>query len=268
MRLLLAFVITVALAFAETTVTDTVYRLDGTTADGAVFISLSDACVAGNGFFYAKSTKTATITGGALSVELHPNDDCTPANTTYSVSFMLNDGQRWDETWNVPTSVSLVTIGAIRTSVTIPSSSLGISYLTGLTSKGDLISHNGIAPMRHAAGTNGYALVSDSSSPTGLAWAVTLTGASLDTEAELESLLGDVTNVFTNNDGALDDDDVTAADVGTASPSLDDTDASVEWEDANLDATGAVTAASTTAAGRWNLPLELKPTPGPTQLGS
>jgi len=37
-----------------------------------------------------------------------------------------------------------------------------------------------------------------------------------DTESELESLLGDVTDVFTNNDGALDDDNVTLTDVQTA----------------------------------------------------
>jgi len=38
-----------------------------------------------------------------------------------------------------------------------------------------------------------------------------------------------------------DEDDVTAADVGAASPNLDDTDASVEWEDAaDLDASGQV----------------------------
>jgi hypothetical protein len=44
---------------------------------------------------------------------------------------------------------------------------------------------------------------------------------------------------------------VTAARVGAISDSLDDTDASVEWEDANdLDASGNVTAASTTAAGK------------------
>lgn len=36
-----------------------------------------------------------------------------------------------------------------------------------------------------------------------------------DTETELETYLTDVTNVFTNNDGALDDDDVTDDDLGT-----------------------------------------------------
>jgi hypothetical protein len=64
----------------------------------------------------------------------------------------------------------------------------------------------------------------------------------IDTETELESWLTDTTDVFTNNDGALDDDDVTSADVGLASDNLDDTDASVEWEDAdNLDASGNLT---------------------------
>ncbi|MBN1819109.1 MAG: tail fiber protein, partial [Prolixibacteraceae bacterium] len=38
----------------------------------------------------------------------------------------------------------------------------------------------------------------------------------MDSEAELESMLTDVTNVYTNNDGSLDDDDVTLADVQTA----------------------------------------------------
>lgn len=70
----------------------------------------------------------------------------------------------------------------------------------------------------------------------------------LDSEAELESALADVTNVFTNNDGALNDDDVTAADVGLASPNLDDTDASVEWEDAtDLDVNGALNTGSVDA---------------------
>ena len=63
----------------------------------------------------------------------------------------------------------------------------------------------------------------------------------LNSESELETQLVGVSNVFTNNDGALDDDDVSAIDVGTASPSLDDTDASIEWEDANdLDSAGDV----------------------------
>ncbi len=43
-----------------------------------------------------------------------------------------------------------------------------------------------------------------------------LTEAELDAEAELEAQLGDVTNVYTNNDGSLDDDDVTLTDVQTA----------------------------------------------------
>lgn len=47
--------------------------------------------------------------------------------------------------------------------------------------------------------------------------------------------------IFSAEDGALDDDDVTAADVGSASANLDDTDASIEWEDAtDLNASGEV----------------------------
>ena len=71
----------------------------------------------------------------------------------------------------------------------------------------------------------------------------------IDTEAEIESLVGDVNDFFTNNDGALDDDDVSATDLGAASPSLDPTDASVEWEDAaDLDTTGNILAGAVGSA--------------------
>jgi hypothetical protein len=64
----------------------------------------------------------------------------------------------------------------------------------------------------------------------------------LNTEAELESRLTDVSDVFTDLDGALDDDDVTAADIGAASANIA-TDGTIEWEDAaDLDATGAIAA--------------------------
>lgn len=68
--------------------------------------------------------------------------------------------------------------------------------------------------------------------------------AIIDTEGEFES---ELFAIFTPNDGALDDDDVTAADVGLASPNLDDSDASIEWEDAtDLDADGSVSANAVT----------------------
>lgn len=71
----------------------------------------------------------------------------------------------------------------------------------------------------------------------------------LDSESELESQLVGVTNVFTNNDGALNDDDVTAADVGAVSANLDNTDASIEWEDAaDLDSDGSITDGKITEA--------------------
>jgi len=89
------------------------------------------------------------------------------------------------------------------------------------------------------AGGAGTAPLSDGAA--GLVMTDIITEEELNSEAELESQLVGVTNVFTNNDGALNDDDVTAADVGTVSANLDDTDASVEWEDANdLDASGDV----------------------------
>ncbi|MEA2701859.1 MAG: hypothetical protein QOE22_568 [Candidatus Parcubacteria bacterium] len=59
------------------------------------------------------------------------------------------------------------------------------------------------------AGTNGNILALLNGIPTWTSTSTFLLETEVDTEAELETLLTDVTNVFTNNDGALADDDLT-----------------------------------------------------------
>jgi len=143
MRILLTFVITAAFALAETTITDTVYKIDGSTpTNGTVFITLSDACVSGAGKFYGATTKTVQFTDGALSVDLHPNDDCTPANTTYAVAFQVDDGY-WEETWDVSTSTPALTIGDVRTTVTITGVAVPLGSLTGGSTEEEMLYYDG-----------------------------------------------------------------------------------------------------------------------------
>jgi hypothetical protein len=77
---------------ATTTISDTVYRADGTPAAGTLLISWPTFSTAG-GQAVASGTKSVTLgTGGALSVALVPNTGAGPANTFYSVVYQLSDG--------------------------------------------------------------------------------------------------------------------------------------------------------------------------------
>jgi hypothetical protein len=81
-----------------------------------------------------------------------------------------------------------------------------------------------------------------------------ITEAELSDESELEAQLTDVTDVFTNNDGALDDDDLSDdsidalsdVDTTTSAPSTDDT---LVWDGSNwVPGSGG---ASSTCSGNW-----------------
>jgi hypothetical protein len=75
-----------------TTISDIVYRADGTPAGGTLLISWPLFSTAA-GQAVAAGTKSVTLaTGGALSLALVPNVGATPANTFYTVIYQLNDG--------------------------------------------------------------------------------------------------------------------------------------------------------------------------------
>ena len=97
-----------------TSVSDTVYRADGTTAAGTALISWpSFQTAAGN--VVAAGKQSVTIgPGGAFLAQLSPNAGATPAGTYYVVVFQLDDGTVRTEYWSVPTT-SPVTIAAVRT---------------------------------------------------------------------------------------------------------------------------------------------------------
>jgi len=99
---------------ATTTITDVVYRADGTPAGGVLLISWPAFSTAGGQAVAAGSTSATLGTGGALTVRLVPNVGATPAGTVYTVVYQLNDGTAKTEYWVVPTN-SPTTIAAVRT---------------------------------------------------------------------------------------------------------------------------------------------------------
>jgi hypothetical protein len=99
-----------------TTVSDTVYRADGTPAGGTLLISWPEFTTAANGAVAAGNTSVMLGTGGALSVGLVSNANATPANTVYTIVYQLDDDTVKTEYWIVPTS-SPTTISAVRTTL-------------------------------------------------------------------------------------------------------------------------------------------------------
>jgi hypothetical protein len=96
-----------------TTVQDTVYRADGTPAQGTLLISWP-AFTTSDGLAVAAGTTSVTLgTGGSLSVALVPNLNATPANTPYVVVYQLDDGTVKTEYWLVP-ATSPTTLAAVR----------------------------------------------------------------------------------------------------------------------------------------------------------
>lgn len=72
-----------------TTISDTVYRADGTPAAGTLLISWPEFTTAGQQAVAAGKTSTTLGARGALSVSLVPNTNATPTNTVYTVVYPL-----------------------------------------------------------------------------------------------------------------------------------------------------------------------------------
>lgn len=105
---------------ATTTVQDTVYRADGTTASGTVLISWN-AFTTAAGVAVASGSTSATIgAGGSLTVALAPNAGGSPMGSYYTVVYHLNDGSTSREYWVIPTTVpggGAAKLAAIRNTV-------------------------------------------------------------------------------------------------------------------------------------------------------
>jgi hypothetical protein len=105
-------------AFAQgptlTTVSDTVYRADGSPAAGTLLISWP-AFISVSGATVAAGNNHVTLgTNGSFTAQLAPNAGATPAGTVYTVTYQLTDGTVKTENWSVGTA-SPETISQVRT---------------------------------------------------------------------------------------------------------------------------------------------------------
>src|SRR5712671_2519510 len=97
-----------------TSVVDTVYRADGTAAQGVLVISWP-AFVAANGTAVVGGALNVTLgTNGALNVALSANSGANPPGIYYTVVFQLGPGEVRTEYWVVPTS-SPASLAQVRT---------------------------------------------------------------------------------------------------------------------------------------------------------
>ncbi|MGA9354159.1 MAG: hypothetical protein WBV46_10755 [Terriglobales bacterium] len=108
-----------------TTISDTVYRADGTPASGTALISWPSFQTAA-GQAVTAGNLSITIEAGAFLAQLAPNVGATPAGTYYVVVFQLDDGTVRTEYWSVPTT-SPTTIAAV---ITTPGTGLGNTAAT------------------------------------------------------------------------------------------------------------------------------------------
>ncbi len=101
---------------ATTTISDIVYRSDGTPASGTITISWPAFNTTDNKAVAAGTLSVVIGNGGAMNLGLVPNEGATPAGTYYKVVLNLDDGTSNIEYWTVP-KTSPATISAIRSTV-------------------------------------------------------------------------------------------------------------------------------------------------------
>ncbi len=99
---------------ALTTISDTVYRADGTAASGTVLISWPSFQTAGGDEVAAGNLAVTIGPQGSFTAQLVPNVGSSPAGTYYVVVFQLDDGTVRTEYWAVP-ATSPTTIAAVLT---------------------------------------------------------------------------------------------------------------------------------------------------------
>jgi hypothetical protein len=87
-----------------TTVSDTVYRADGTPASGTLVITWPAFVTAGGTAVAGGTTNVTLGANGALSVALVPNTGATPVGSYYVVVAQLGPGEVRTEYWLVPTT--------------------------------------------------------------------------------------------------------------------------------------------------------------------
>ncbi len=97
----------------RTTVSDVVFRADGTPAQGTLLISWPGFTLPNGQAVAGGATSTILGPGGALSTALIPTANVSPSNTVYTVIYQLSDETVRTEYWSVPSS-SPATLAQVR----------------------------------------------------------------------------------------------------------------------------------------------------------
>ena len=131
---------------ATVTVTDTLRSFDGSLFSGSVAITLRySGPLSTTTTTVTSGYKKVSVTGGAFSVQLTPNDSLSPVGTSYSVRFSASNGVAWEEIWVVPSSPATTTVRAVRGS-SAPAPTVMISPVQisqGGATTGQLLRWNG-----------------------------------------------------------------------------------------------------------------------------
>ena len=94
-------------------ISDTVYRADGTPAQGTVLLSWQAFTTTAGQAVTPGSLLVTLDSSGGFNASLAPNTGASPAGTYYKAIFKLDDGTTETEFWVVP-NTQTTTIGAIR----------------------------------------------------------------------------------------------------------------------------------------------------------
>jgi len=100
-------------------ISDTVYRADGSPAQGTVLISWQSFTTSAGQAVTPGSLLVTLDASGGFNASLAPNTGASPAGTYYKAIFKLDDGTTETEFWVVP-NAQTTTIGAIRSKL-VPS---------------------------------------------------------------------------------------------------------------------------------------------------
>ena len=135
-----------AAALPGTRIQDVLFNADGSLVVGSITIGWK-GFTASDGSTLATNSITVPVIQGVVNVELVPNENATPAGTSYQVTYFLDNGSSFVETWVVPESVTPVTVSQVRvTQPPVPGMVIAQSQVSGLVadlnSKADVDGQN------------------------------------------------------------------------------------------------------------------------------